>query len=910
MSNRFVSFIATKLTPPRLMFPALARPRLMSYLERHKVQSLALIMGPAGYGKTTLMAQWQQAQIATGVSTAWLTLDNEDNIPDQFLSYLCSAFKQLEPAMSIQIEEFEDQGAARDPLDIVTQLTVMFADYDQPYALFIDDYHWINNPEIDELIQRLISFLPANLKLYIGSRTTPSFSLSRLKISGQVCMLGSEQLRFDETEAEQFLLDRANIILEPQDMKLLLQRTEGWPAALQLVSTSLTQNNDPEYFIESFSGSHHSITDFLVEEVLSYLPNELLVLLLKMSVVGRFSIPLCIAITGEQNAHSILDASQRDSFLLQCFNDENNWYRFHPLVGSFFRKRLEQRPDIDITQLHTKAATWFEQQGLISEAVEHYLKAGNQAEALSLLEKYASDMMEQGQLSLLISLVHKLPQGLVSVCKKILIPLAWAEVLSHRTSEIPSLIKQITSLVRNSDEAQQRSILFEASIIQAGTQLYADDLAGCQREVSRWTHEGVVYRSFPEASLSNIRQYLALVSYQFDQVYRRQTDSKELLDQQKNPTIKMNSQWISMLALLEQTRTAEAKLLNQDIISLSTQVKGHGAVFRKVARLIKGLVCYYSGEFDQALGLFESNLEILKNYTVPEVLINVAQAMIHLYRNQGDSQKTQNLLNQFYYLANSRELTRLQVCMLHEQIKLLLDENDYEAALRRFEQAKNLCTETPTEEPVAKSQALEWVQLSQARLLIHAKDWDQAEPLLNQLGLQFESQGRLLRLLEVMLLQTRCALIKNDQQAALEGLKKALSVPQDEQLLQPFFEESKGMLALYLQLSKTTSSSSINRRCLQIINKIQALPPTAELEQLSPSEETRDGPQTLIEPLTRRELDVLKQVVKGLSNKEIADTLFLSIYTVKTHLKSIFSKMSVARRTQAAKLAQELKLID
>lgn len=916
MRNQFIPIINTKLKPPRLGHPVLTRPRLLNLFEKHKNQPLTLLMGPAGYGKTTLMTQWQDMLITAGINTAWLTLDEGDNIPDQFLSYLCSAFKKLEPSMSVQIEEFQDLGSARVPQGVIAELVNTLAEQENNYALFLDDYHCIDSEEINSILQYLISNLPLNLNLYIGTRTVPPLSLSRLKVSGQVHLLGSESLRFDQPEAEQFLLDRTNIALEPDELKMLLERTEGWPAALQLASPSLIQVDEREAFIENFSGNHRSITDFLAEEVLNRLPERVLQLLLELSVVDRFTVSLCSALTGQDDVQAILENPQSDYFLLQRFDDEDCWYRFHPLIRGFLRKRLDEREGKAVLALHEKAAVWFEQHGLIAEGVEHMLSAGKQESALALIEKYAFDIIEQGQVALLISLVRKLPQGQVAGCEKILVPLAWAQLLSYNRNELQQLLDQMESLIEHTDVQQKQFIELEISVLRAALLAYQDDFIGCQEIISQWPAQPVIASPFTEVTMDNTREYICLINYQFDELYGWLQKSERLYEQLDNPGTKIYGRLFTTLALLEQARFTEAMSMAQGSLDICKNVKvkgaGRGAVFRKLSLLLKGLSYYYSGEPDKALALFESNFETLKNYAVSEILIKVFPAIVRAYQQKNDYQKAQNVLLQVSYLAKQRNLIRLQSCVLHEQVRALLLDSNSAAAQQLFEQATEIKDISDGIDVGVDAQAWEWARLAEVRLQIASGSVLKTEGVLQQLEARFLSQGRQLRLLETYLLQIQLAASLGNKKVALEVLETAFLLSLDEQLIQPFIDEGSNLVVLYRALESATQNSLIRTRCHSVIERVEAVSTSisAALNLSSGADTHSSQPDALTDPLSKRELEVLKLVAEGLSNRDIAEQLFLSIDTIKTHLKSIFSKMSVARRTQAVNLGRDLNLIE
>jgi len=373
---------------------------LIEQLNEGLNRKLTLISAPAGFGKTTLASSWIQLQERP---FAWLSLDENDNDLRVFFAYFISLMQRIDKNLGrdalITIQ-------ASQSLQVEPLLIMMVNEIDafgKEIIFTLDDYHLISNQAVHDALDYLIEHMPFRMHLVIIGRTDPNISKSRLRVSGQLTEIRSNDLRFTEAEAATFLNDLMDLNLTPEDITALEKRTEGWIAGLQLAALSLHEREDKHKFITQFSGSHHYIIDYLVEEVLSRQPEEVRTFLLQTSILDQLTAPLCDATLGISSSREIMQRLSESNLFLIPLDDHREWYRYHHLFADFLWSCLQDNQHENILELHSQAAKWYKQNGLIHEALNHYLEAEDFESAASLAENHAKGLLEHSELATLVS---------------------------------------------------------------------------------------------------------------------------------------------------------------------------------------------------------------------------------------------------------------------------------------------------------------------------------------------------------------------------------------------------------------------------------------------------------------------------------------------------------------------------
>ncbi len=426
------SILATKLSTPITPERRVLRPRLLKRLTAGLSGHLVLISAPAGYGKTTLMADWVQV-VRTPV--AWLSLDERDNHPDQFLAYLIAALQSIEPDLN-QPAPDALRAPVADRLQVLTLLINQMAGFGEPLALVLDDYHNIQEEEIHRILTFLLEHAPSNFTLLIASRRDPPLPLATLRLRGQLTEIGPEDLRFTRDETGAFLSSAGDIQLPENAIQILGERTEGWVAGLQAAALTLkAQGADIWQGIRGFSGGHRYLLDFLAETAQQGLPDHLQQFLMDTSVLERLNGAVCEAVTGIDDGQSVLEELESRGLFLQPLDSERRWYRYHSLFAEFLQNRLRVRAPDRLPILHRRAAAWFAQNGLLDAAVEHALAAGDLEEAARLIEDLAGTGAVTSEPKRLLLWLEAFPAEMTGTEPGLVLPRAAALAASGQLDE-------------------------------------------------------------------------------------------------------------------------------------------------------------------------------------------------------------------------------------------------------------------------------------------------------------------------------------------------------------------------------------------------------------------------------------------------------------------------------------------
>src|SRR5437588_940743 len=405
------SLLATKLHVPRLREQFIRRSRLVERLQQGMERALILVSAPAGFGKTTLVAQWLAE---SGTPVAWLSLEPEDNEPVRFLSYLIAALQRLDPHVGAAMLPLL-QAPRPAPLERVMTLVIneLMAGAARDFALVLDDYHVITAEAIHRVLIFLLGHLPSYMHLIIATRADPPFLLAGLRARGQLTEVRAADLRFATDEASAFLREVMELDLEAWAIAALERRTEGWVVGLQLAALSLQGGADVSTFLAAFTGSHRFVLDYLSEEVLSRQPAAVQTFLLHTSILERLCGALCDAVTDQQGSQAMLEALDRANLFVVALDEKRGWYRYHHLFAEVLKSRLQQAESTLATELHHCASAWYEQHEMFAEAIQHALGAPDLERAARLIEDHGIAFALRGQTHTMLGWLNALPDAVV-----------------------------------------------------------------------------------------------------------------------------------------------------------------------------------------------------------------------------------------------------------------------------------------------------------------------------------------------------------------------------------------------------------------------------------------------------------------------------------------------------------------
>lgn len=491
--------LATKLHVPAIGAQLVHRGPLLDALTAGRRRKLTLLSAPAGWGKTTLLAQW-----ASGAGEderfAWLSLDSSDNDPVWFWMYAVAALQKVSPGTGIRAVELLAMGA--DPVQVV--LPTLLNDLDtiaNPVVLILDDYHQVVGRAVHEQLAFFISRMPANLHLVLATRSDPMLPLARLRASGELAEVRTDDLRFGPTEAHHLLNDVIGLGLAPNDIHLLHQRTEGWAAGLYLAALSLAGRADTAAFIKTFAGDNRHIVDYLMAEVLDGQPADLRSFLLHTSVLGRLSGALCDAVLHTSGSASVLQKIERENLFVVPLDTSRHWYRYHQLFAELLRTELRRtEPDL-VAELHRRAATWFEAEGLVDEAVRHLLAAGDIARSVELIAADWADEFSGGGVSTISGYLDLLPEETVLRDPRLSVARAWIALSVGQLDDAAEWIEAAETRSA-SNTAEGQAISSQVVLLRAIHSFKTVDVAAALETAAR-----AITLDFGEAPLGQSRAY-------------------------------------------------------------------------------------------------------------------------------------------------------------------------------------------------------------------------------------------------------------------------------------------------------------------------------------------------------------------------------------------------------------------
>jgi LuxR family maltose regulon positive regulatory protein len=857
---------------------------------------LTLVSAPAGYGKTTLLSSW----IAHGepdMHVAWVSLAEGDNDPASFWAYATTALQTIQAGIGEIVHAAFESPHPMPIKSALTQLVNQVAQVSDPIVLVLDDYHAISTPAIHSALSFLLENMPPQMHLVLATRADPPLPIPRLRARGQLVELYESDLRFTSQEATEFLRQVMGLSLSTEDVVALERRTEGWIAGLQMAAISMHGRDDIAAFVRAFAGSNRYILDYLGEEVLRQQPTDVQAFLLQTAILERLSGELCNAVIGGgerveadsfADSQSMLEYLERSNLFVVPMDDERHWYRYHHLFADLLRQRLQREKPELVPELHRRASEWHEQNGRIAEAVGHALAAFDYEQAAHLIERVGWEMLVRGACSILLGWIDAFPDGFVRSRPRLGVIRAWCLVVTGQ-------IDRAESYLSNVDVQQVQG---EAAAVRA----YATSVRGDARHGIAFAQQALGH--LPEDNLS-LRGFLALnlgiaysssgepiaASHALDQAIElsRLSDQIDLT--------------LAATATLGHVQDNQAMLrqaieTHRRVLDLARDLGGQPAPVVGMAYLGIAEVLYEWNDLDGTLCHVTEGLKLLElGHFVTYLLFGHSlRARVCLAR--GDLDDAQTAIQQAERLAQGDDFAYMMAVLGGLRARLNLAQGNA-AAAARWAQAHRWTEGTEIDRVCeAEQMAVAWVLVAQDRA-------GEAMHMLAPLLEAAQTAGRMENAIKILTLQALAFQAQNNQDGALSALQQALSLAEPEGYVRTFVDEGKPMARLLSQLlvvqRKGRCAPSPGIAPNYVARLLAAF--GQEVELPSPAMES------LVEPLSARELEVLRLVVAGLSNSEIADELVIALSTVKSHINRIYGKLGVENRTQAVIKTQDLALI-
>ncbi|MEO1439352.1 MAG: LuxR C-terminal-related transcriptional regulator [Chloroflexota bacterium] len=899
--------LATKLYTPMPRSGAVQRSRLIERLNAGLRGKLTLVSAPAGFGKTTLITEWLPA---VEHPIAWLSLDAGDSEPSQFFRYIVAALQTVAPDLGQGLLSLVELPQPPPLQSLMTPLLNKIAAIPHDIVFVMDDYHIIDNQEIDAALAFLIDNQPPQFHLVITTREDPHLPLARLRVRGELTELRAADLRFTSDEASSFFNQAMGLSLLPEHIAALETRTEGWIAGLQLAAISMQGQQDTDTFIQSFTGSHHFVLDYLVEEVLSRQPSHIQVFLLYTSILERVSSSLCEAVLQDTQypAQQTLEHIQQANLFLIPLDNERRWFRYHHLFGDLLRKRLAQATDVDVKTLHIRASDWYEQNDQRSEAIHHALAAEDFERAADMIEQawaashgtaFQNGEQHGWMQALPMAVYHNRPV-LSAAYGWVLLDFGDLDAAGERLGDAEYWL----DIGNQPDHAASEMIVVD------------------QSEFQRLPATVASARAFHALALGDIpntikygQQVLALVE---KSDHHRRGIATSIMGLAHWYTGNLETAYQFMAAGMEYMyKLGNIHFALSSTFGLADILLGQG-------RLLDAIALY-----KQCLHVAESQPYVVQG------IADLYMGLGDLYREQNDLEIARDYLNKSEALGKQAGLPdwRVRFCKIQARMKQI--SGDFDEALDLLNEAERLyyITPVPNIRPIEAMKARVWIAQGH---LDHAIAWASREritpdddttflrefelitlvrlhmaqlrqqnthshpteviELLERLQNAAQVGKRHGSLIEILILQVLLQQLLSNIEGALTALQQALQIAEPEGYVRLFIDEGPPMRAML----STALEHGITPTYTQKL--ITAFEPDKKPERAIAA-------QPLIDPLSDRELEILRLVADGLSNREIANRLYLALDTIKGHNRRIYAKLGVKRRTEAVAHARDVGLI-
>lgn len=878
-----LTILPTKLFPPQPVDGLVFRPRLLDMVQAGITGKVTIIAAPPGFGKTTLISAWLVT--AKNFDLAWYSLDEDDNDPGRFFTYIAASLQRSEPDAASRLGMLL-HSADPDPRDLAAALLNDLYELSSTRMILVfDDYHHILQPAIHQAMAYLIDHLPATIHFVFISRVDPPLPLGRWRVRRQLTEIRAEDLRFTGDEAAQFLNETMRLSLSGEDIRTLEARTEGWVAGLQLAALSLQKSANPGEVISAFAGSHRYVADYLTDEVLSNQSEAVRVFLMKTSILDRFNAALCDHLLGLENSQAALMDLEHANLFIIPLDSDSNWFRYHHLFADLLRRRLEQSNQNELAGLHQRAAEWFEQNGFLLDAIRHWVAADRPERVATLVEGTLSQAWGRAEMTALMKRVEALPEAILAQYPSLSAFLCWSWFWHGQDSEriLPMLERAEKNLQRGFDAEQavgRFNVIRSYLRRTVNTDSPAAILLGRQA-IEQLAPDDLLWRGF--AAL-NIAASIHSMGSDLSQAEQAFSETVRLCQAAGDFT----TAWIGACARV-QVVTERGEL--QRAIALSAELldgmqrKGSTSTIRGWAHINQAQLMYQINDLDAAWREVNITSEVEKKTGgVPDVDLRLYGLLAKLEYLRGNEHSARDSVNTLIDRIKRGGVTNAIDRANSIYAELMYRLGDWKA----FDAWAQ--TYHPPPQPLFFPYRL--ATLMYVRFLMRRKAWDESRLLLNEQALLGREAGYVEYEMEIDILR---ALLEDEvgrSSASIQALTQALSIGAAGGYVRVFVDEGEAMNSLLARAQKSVKDETLQAYITKLLAAFQK--PLAVDQSI------------LIEPLTAREVDVLRLIAEGCSNPEIAEKLFLSVGTVKTHVKHIYEKLGVDDRVKAAAMAQEL----
>lgn len=868
--------LKTKLNMPLTRGSVVRRQRLIDQLSADLwvadgfARRLTLISAPAGFGKTTLAMEWLSnldGQIL------WISLDEEDNDPARFMTYLVAAFQLADAEIGCRTLEMLQSPQPPQAETLITALINDLAGKQMPFILTLDDYHFIQNPMVHKLVGFLLDHQPAQVHQVILTREDPLLPVSRLLSHGQAREIRQDDLRFTPSESADFLSRTMGIRLSRDDIDTLQQRTEGWVAGLQFAALSMQGHSDRHNFVKYFAGSNRYILDYLFEEVFTRQTADVQDFLVRTSILKQLTAEICDAVVERDDSQELLESIERSNLFIVPLDLTRQWYRYHSLFRDLLRHRLQMLEGVEETTFHLRASKWYEAHGFHSDAVHHALAAKEWDRASELLLNTSEKMIKRGEIVTLLGWFAQFPDEALSTNPGLCLDYVWALILTGQNELAESLLADVEESTK--DMPQFHGSMTSAQAFLARTQGdIPATIALSERAMKLISKTDTSTRGVLAVNLGIAYWHIG----QMEQAAQALVEARMAAQETSNVYV-----LLSALIFLARVQAARGKLRQAARMYEQAIRKGKKAPIVGLAHHDLGALYY---EWDDLKSCRE---QLLQGQMINDLSGNIEfqaadyMLLARLEKAAGQASAVREALEKIQELEQTGKVpspTHNRIMAFQVEMALMQDD---------LLGAQQLATQL--NEDVDAHPFYRYIGLTRERLLIAQGEKLEAARHLKAKTKSADEAGWIYGGIAVRILES---IATEDQESGLQILIAALERSQAEGYVRAFADHGQILAAKLVEAAQRGVYPEYIGRILKAIRQ----------------DSDRETSSTqLVEQLSEREIEVLRLVSAGLSNREIAAKLYLSPGTIKTHVHNICGKLGVANRTQAVTYARDLKLI-
>lgn len=867
--------LATKLYIPSHPYRLVSRPRLIEQLNEGLQRKLILVSAPAGFGKTTLLSEWLSN---CQRPVAWLSLDNGDSDPARFLTYLVTAMQKIAPEIGEGV-----LGALQSPhlppiASILAVLLNSISTISDDFVLVLDDYHLIDDPSIDQALTFLLEHLPSQMHLVIATREHPDLPLSRLRAKGHLAEVNAVDLRFSAAEASEFLNQVMELNLETEVVEALESRTEGWIAGLQLAALSMRGQKDIARFIQSFTGSHHFVLDYLVEEVLHQQTEGVQIFLLRTSILDRLCGSLCDAILVRPNGSSqeTLEYLERANLFIIPLDNERHWYRYHHIFAEFLRQRLSQSAGgsaDNVAELNRLASIWYENHELEVEAFQHAAAANDIERAERLIDGKRMKLHLRSVVVAILNWLGSLQSSVLDGRPSLWVKFATLALIAGQTTGVQERLQAAeTALQIIEPDDRIRDLIGQIAAARATLAL------------TQYQPEMMIFQAQRalEYLYTNNLPFRFTAVWTLASAYRLQGD-RTAAQQAYTEALSISQASDDMLSTILATSDLGLVQESENLLYLAAETYRRARILLgdyphpNACEVHLGLarIYYEWNDLDSADQHGQQSLQLAQQYDHVIDRFLISQVFLaRLKLAQGNVAGASALLAQADLSARQHSFMQRMPEIAEAQVLTLLRQGDL-AAAGRLAETHNL-------------------PISRARVLLAQGNFADALAVLESLRKQIEIKGWVDERLRVLALQVVALRLHGDTDRAMPLLDQVLALAEPSGCIRLFIDEGLPMKHLLQEAVSRGTWPDYARRLIAAFSPIRA---------------KRTAQTAIMETLSERELEVLQYIAEGLTDREIANRLYLSLHTVKVHARNIYGKLGVGHRTQAVARARELSIL-